>query len=63
MILILSSCGKRKEEAVLNKEVKFHKLNYDEQINQIKENTSKDSVLSFDQEFINKEILLSLIHI
>jgi hypothetical protein len=57
MILILSSCGKRKEEAVLNKEVKFHKLNYDEQINQIKENTSKDSVLSFDQEFINKEIL------
>lgn len=57
MILILTSCGEREEGIVSNGGSEFSKLSYGEQINQIRKSTSLDSVLSFDQEFINKEIL------
>ncbi len=57
LIIILVSCGERKNEAVSINETKFSELSYYEQINQIRKNTSKDSVLSFDKEFIVREIL------
>jgi hypothetical protein len=41
IVLILTSCGERKEDTVSNKESKFSELNYDEQISLIKKTLQK----------------------
>lgn len=57
LALIIISCKHRKNEFISSKEYEFKDLSYEEQIRLISENTTEDSVLSFDQKFINEKLL------
>lgn len=57
LIVILCSCNNVNNTHVDIEKTEFQELNYNEQVSLIRKNLSKDSILSFDQEFIFKEIL------